>query len=456
MLKYLEENDLLMAVRGIEVTTSNGLCWSCHGIPRAPSWMEKPTRAKRKRKQLSRGLLHLQRLLPRMTGLKDIWWPDDKNLDAIIHVLPSQVRLHACVRGGYMEDKSASLSVLQSSTNLHAVQIRRVYSNSRIRNQLMEPLKQLVLCAPNLRSLSLDVRLPKGCIIPEIPHEYCGMGFVNGERPPALEHLRIDDYPFGRSYAIPSSYLMPHSQGYPGQGREEDSWVEVFDWSRLKSLHVHDADFAQVLIDALPQIRESCPLIETLRLDIPRSGAWPYATLDLLASFPRLHSLTMWFEIGSYKGLVEPKVTFSAVQSLFTYLHSRSPKIRELRVYYGCHGDIGYGLPAPPFVFRPEHESMEFLCRLSERDDEAAKDIFTCECPGLGDDANRALRERRWWSSRGRGRANGRKVEEVSCGGSERRLSGLPGTDQRRPTGRRYRAMVTAYEETVTKRMEVA
>ena len=333
---------------------------------------------------------------------------------------------------------------------------------------MTQPLKEVLLTCPNLRLLTLDIGQPRtGCVVYAPPSEYCGCGFVNGQRPPALERLNLREYPFA----------WPYMHGYPGNGNEQNYWAEVFDWSRLKFLQVRDASLAILLMpkmkvleevvfesgfwdvekvqqfynevpvtlkaitvdniksistegivrhgaalrslqvhqnegyrknwsecviddESLIRIRNECPLIEDLRLDVARSGEWPKKTLSIFASFPRLRSLTIWFELGMQvdRGVVEPRVTFSAVQMLFQYLReyatSQPPQLQELCMHSGSPPSIGIGFP-DALAFWPDYNSMKFVCRLADRDDEAAQGKLTCECPGLNVESNRFLRGER-------------------------------------------------------------
>ena len=173
---------------------------------------------------------------------------------------------------------------------------------------------------------------------------------------------------------------------------------------------------------SLVQIRDACPLLEDLQINVARSdGVWRSSTLDILATFPRLRRLTIWFELGvatedgcknkttqedRKDGAVLPKVTFAFVKWLFEYLRtaallqrqlqqSSSPRLEELRIYSGSPPPIGFGHPSR-MAFWPEHNSMEFLCRIAVRDDEAAQGRFTCECLGLDNQqVNEVLRGER-------------------------------------------------------------
>lgn len=340
-------------------------------------------------------------------------------------------------------------------------------------------LKKILLGAPNLRSLKLNIALPRGgCVVPSPPTTYCGMGFVNGERPAALESLTVEEYPWGHvpdpvddSDSSSRNFRLPFSQGYAETRPEDVYWAEVFDWSRLKSLNApntyialtlmpkltaleeisiahstwglpmsrfylevpasltsitapsigavtlegilrhgaalkhlqlhqnekHDGSWSSEAIDtqSLERIRAACPRIEQLYLDLARSGEWPYDTLDVLASFPRLRHLTICFALEHHQDLLTPLVTFSAVETLFAYLRQAGARrLRTLDVHSGSPAATGYGYPSP-MAFYPRHNSMSFRCSLGVRDDDAAAGKFTTECPGLSEQINRVLRGER-------------------------------------------------------------
>jgi hypothetical protein len=162
--------------------------------------------------------------------------------------------------------------------------------------------------------------------------------------------------------------------------------------SALKKLRLHTVEgskWAETAMDgvSLRAIRNNCPLIEELFLDVPRHNDWPWDMLDILASFPRLTDLTICFELGlnNNGNPVKPYVTFDSVNTLYRYLRSHAPegqtcRISRLHVYSGAPPPLGFGYPGPG-AFWPGQNSTEFVCTLSERDDEAARDCFDVVCP---------------------------------------------------------------------------
>jgi len=168
--------------------------------------------------------------------------------------------------------------------------------------------------------------------------------------------------------------------------------------SVLRKLGLHTVEdwigkWAEGAVDVVPLriIRDGCPFIEELFVDIARNGDWPWEILDVLSSFPRLRHLAICFEVGvkNDDDPIKPYVTFTSADTLYTYLRSQSPRqpsiLSRLQIYSGAPPPIGYGLPVET-EFWPEYNSTEFICTLSERDEEAAKGVFQVVCPKLPKD----------------------------------------------------------------------
>lgn len=433
-LKYLENQKLLSAIRSLEIRHPENL--------------------------VGKTVILVGNYIRQMTGLRDLHYPHSWTSPHLLDVLqrcPS-VRLHTMVTNdGNGADEAYNALSLQGCKNLTSLTCRVCYMNAEMCSQVTQPLKQVLLSCPNLRILTLDISMPRsGCVIPSPPREYCGFGFVDGQRPPALEELVLVAYPFG--VEPQSSFHVVHSIGYPCKGIEDDYWVESFDWTRLRRLNAPATDFVLKLMPKLTAlqdvtlhthehnkgnsvrfyqevptnlesicvpnlssislqgilrhskslrrlhihqnedhqgkwrdadgsvadlrcIRDQCRLLEELKIDVTRSGDWPWDVLDILATFSRLRHLEIWFELGIVKefGLVKPFVTFEAVGMLFQYLRARSEiqpsPLRKMRVHSGCPPPIGYGFPAAA-AFWPESQSTEYICTLSERDNEARDGIF--------------------------------------------------------------------------------
>ncbi|KAF3766427.1 hypothetical protein M406DRAFT_351487 [Cryphonectria parasitica EP155] len=151
-------------------------------------------------------------------------------------------------------------------------------------------------------------------------------------------------------------------------------------------------------IQALRAIREACPLLEDLSLDLPREETWPYELLEILASFPRLRRLEIWFELGilDQGNPIRPYTTFHASQDIYRFLAERSPtkpsRLTELRIHSGAPPPLGFGRPSPRGLW-PGRNRAEFVCKLSERDDETAEGIFSTICTQLNDSDNQFLQK---------------------------------------------------------------
>lgn len=108
----------------------------------------------------------------------------------------------------------------------------------------------------------------------------------------------------------------------------------------------------------------------------------------MLADFPHLLELTIWFKLGRGYGEPRPlpRVSKATAAKIFDYIRGTSPKLpvplRRLHVYSGC--------PPPPIRFSSainedlywqEDNSTSFVCELGERDDDAAQGRFHVICP---------------------------------------------------------------------------
>lgn len=164
--------------------------------------------------------------------------------------------------------------------------------------------------------------------------------------------------------------------------------------STLKKLRLHGLEndqWAENAMDivSLRAIREGCPLIEELSLDIPRYNDWPWDILIILASFSRLVHLTIWFEVGLKRDrdAVKPYVTFKTVETIYKFLLSSAPLGQQCRVSR-FHVYSGAPRQRNRYHCGAQHReiSTEFVCTLSERDDEAARNVFEILCPRLLDE----------------------------------------------------------------------
>jgi len=137
------------------------------------------------------------------------------------------------------------------------------------------------------------------------------------------------------------------------------------------------------------------PHLEELTLDIARDkarNAWPYSTLDIIASVRCLRSIQLlfelWFELGTEgPELPTPHLTVSAARQLFAYLRERNKNIRRLEL---CSGT----LKKWTFTRDPSwasQNSIRLLCEVSSRDIDAAYGFVRVTCPDFSTKMNAEL-----------------------------------------------------------------
>ncbi|KAL4947907.1 hypothetical protein BDW69DRAFT_177496 [Aspergillus filifer] len=171
-------------------------------------------------------------------------------------LLDSSVLLHVECTGS---DRSISLlSRLIGCTGLYSIRVQATYQTTDACRRLTQLLKQVLLSCrnPNLLELALDISPPRsGCVPPEPPSDYCGLGFTNDERPPSLRSLEIIAYPWGREPNHESSINF-HAIEHPAKGEEVDYWAEKFDWSKLCRLFDCSSDLAFRIVPKLTALEE--------------------------------------------------------------------------------------------------------------------------------------------------------------------------------------------------------
>ncbi|KAH9905130.1 hypothetical protein F4778DRAFT_695225 [Xylariomycetidae sp. FL2044] len=184
-------------------------------------------------------ILTVSAMLSLMPGLRDLIIRHPAIPDATIESIKRapQVRLWAEIDDTFrMHGEKSNLYVLQNCHNLYSFEVEAFYSSVKQCLDITKPLKSLLLTCRNLRRLKLNIgeQLPPAGELIQAMREYCGLGFVNEERPPPLEDLCIVQYPFGRENV--EDWEWPYTVGYPGQGTEQQYWVNYFDWSNLRRL----------------------------------------------------------------------------------------------------------------------------------------------------------------------------------------------------------------------------
>lgn len=198
--------------------------------------------------------------LCKMRGLRDLEWLDNgvpREVIASLRSSPS-VRLHTIVWDGPSSQRRELDQILrlQDCPNLHSLRVSRTYRNSKGCLNVARPLRCVLLSCPNLRVLGIDISRPRiGCVVDRRPSEYCGFGLTDGARPPALEELELDNYPFGYTSAIHDDFPFGN-RGYPLPGSELDYWADQFDWTRLKRLSTSAIGLALSLMPRLAALEE--------------------------------------------------------------------------------------------------------------------------------------------------------------------------------------------------------
>ncbi len=217
-------------------------------------------------------------MLPGMAGLRDLHWHVRSKTDtslfrpteamvpiplSMLDHLPSQVRLHTSVtcEDTYEFHNQAYarefLARLVDNQNLFSLSVRISFLDEHECRETMRALKRVLLSCPNLVSIpSLYVWYPSGPQYhgvaegPTLGAPYCGLGLSGCERPPALEELGIDMYPWG--HEVSGWYCI----GYPEKGAESHYWAETFDWSRLLRLNDINSDLALKIAPKLTHLKE--------------------------------------------------------------------------------------------------------------------------------------------------------------------------------------------------------
>ncbi|KAF3022575.1 hypothetical protein E8E14_013303 [Neopestalotiopsis sp. 37M] len=157
---------------------------------------------------------------------------------------------------------------------------------------------------------------------------------------------------------------------------------------KLQVHHEHSRDWHNSAIDqcTMQNIHDFCPNLEDLSIDVRRDGEWPYSTLDVIASFPRLRHLTIWFELGYNREVpIKPYVTASAAQHLFRYVWGKSPTQRSpLRTMTINSGSVPSGRRASDLeTSQASHKSTTFVFTVSERDDGMPEGRYHLQVGGL-------------------------------------------------------------------------
>jgi hypothetical protein len=173
--------------------------------------------------------------------------------------------------------------------------------------------------------------------------------------------------------------------------------------SGLRKLEIHQKniwgssfDKATISSQDLALLRDGLPRLEELAVDLARNGdAWPKDLLDILVTFPSLHSLSLCFELGHPNQHMPPScrpyVTASTASKLFSYLleHPYRKPSRLSRVQVSsCRSS-----QPPTFLFSehdywPEENSTIIVCETVYPE---SNNEFTVTCPNLSYSGNEIL-----------------------------------------------------------------
>lgn len=208
-----------------------------------------------------KSLKTILRLLPLMAGLKQVNYCGNcvpNEMPSALKAFP-QLALHAQVTVlGRQQSTSIlpqdDLVILCGNLNLRSLDIKFTYFQPDHCLYAMGQLKCLLLSCQHLRRLTLDVAPASSAGGPS--QQYCGLGFRDGDRLPALEELILTEYPFGHEPRNDGPALDFSSQGYPTKGSEVDFWADNFEWSRLRRLETPNEEFALKLMPKLTALED--------------------------------------------------------------------------------------------------------------------------------------------------------------------------------------------------------
>lgn len=134
----------------------------------------------------------------------------------------------------------------------------------------------------------------------------------------------------------------------------------------LQSLTIHPSPLTS---QEIIFVRDSFPQLMTLSLVCDRdytTNSWPYETLSLVASMPRLRRLTVWFDLGPDEAPFKPYLTISSAGDLFSHLRRQGASKLELLHLHS-------GFPPPPlrgfYALEAEWQfdrPSSFVCKTTE------------------------------------------------------------------------------------------
>ncbi|KAI1452325.1 hypothetical protein F4805DRAFT_472577 [Annulohypoxylon moriforme] len=155
-----------------------------------------------------------------------------------------QIRLNLTVSPGSIRHLPNTVGLVrlgqfEGCRNLHSLTVKFQYQDRMSCLEMNGHLKRILLTCATLRHLTLDIKRDEHYGLNPLP--YCGLGFINGERPLApLETLEVIAYPFGKKDNVHPFLYQPNVSEYPSIGYEQLYWVENFNWSNLTRLNIRD------------------------------------------------------------------------------------------------------------------------------------------------------------------------------------------------------------------------
>jgi hypothetical protein len=154
--------------------------------------------------------------------------------------------------------------------------------------------------------------------------------------------------------------------------------------AKLRALSIHHSPLSN---QDLLLLQNALPYLETLTLVCTRDSAtWPHDALSILAGFPRLESLTIWFDIGPVDAPDKPYLTLSSTGDIFTHLRQHgASRLRRLHAHSGFPPQPFHGFPSDQSYW-PESNMTSFIC---QGDGDISPEV---SCPRLSRAQNERLR----------------------------------------------------------------
>ncbi|KAF8248635.1 hypothetical protein K440DRAFT_660714 [Wilcoxina mikolae CBS 423.85] len=152
----------------------------------------------------------------------------------------------------------------------------------------------------------------------------------------AVAHAKMRTF-LERCRPLKSLDLQPFSK------RELLATINVCHGPTLRNLRMHNREWHQMPcqrevldVDDIQSLCVGCPHLESLAVDINRSGEWPFGVFNALTEFSALKTLTLSFELGrETTHWVTPFVTLSSARWIFGCLRARRPGLCRLLAEIG-------------------------------------------------------------------------------------------------------------------------